>query len=117
MAVIDLEHSHVAPLAQIEQREMPPDVGDHERVQTHPGVLHSLEELRALVDLPAGKHHVRERMLRPRLLAAQAECGERRPLRLIQQVTLFVGKRRHAMHVGVVRVALQHLQRDTQHLG
>ncbi len=47
----------------------------------------------------AGQHDMRQRVLRPRLLAAQVEGRARREFGLLQQVTLFVGEGGHAVHV------------------
>src|SRR5260370_41812902 len=63
LAIVELQHLMVAPLAEIEQRQVPPDVRVHERVQIGPGIRHLLEKLRSLVDLPAGQINVRQRML------------------------------------------------------
>ena len=43
---------------------------EHEGVETRPGAGHPLEETRPFVHPPAGEHDVRERVLRPRLLAS-----------------------------------------------
>src|SRR5258706_13604501 len=84
VTIIELQHLPVAPLAEIEQSQVPPDVREHERVQIRPGIRHLLEKPRSLVDSPARQQHVRQRMLRPRLFAPHLESRSRLRLRLVQ---------------------------------
>src|ERR1700680_2611384 len=66
LTIVEFQHFLVAPLAEIEQSQVPPDMREHERVETGPGIRHLLEKLRPLVDPAARQEHVRPRMLRPR---------------------------------------------------
>ena len=74
------------------------------------------EETIALVDAAAGQHHVRERMLRPRLLAPALERRECRALGVIQQMTLLVSEGRHAVRIRHIAVLPEHLEHGAQHL-
>src|SRR5258706_15199027 len=84
VTVVELQHLPVAPLAEIEQSPVPPNVGEHERVQIGPRIRHLLEKLRSLVDSPARQEYVRQRVLRPGLLAPHSEGQSRLRLRLVQ---------------------------------
>ena len=77
VTVIELQHFLIASLAQIVERQMPPKVGAHERVQVRPSIRRVLQETRSLVDLAARQVHVRQRMLRPWFLAQHGERGAR----------------------------------------
>jgi hypothetical protein len=84
VTIIELEDFSAAPLAEVEQRQMPPNVREHERVQTGPGFRRFLQKPRSLVDLSARQEYMRQRMLRPRLLAPHLECCSCRRFRLVQ---------------------------------
>ena len=115
MPVVEFQNFLNAPLAQIEQRQVPPNVRDHERVQIGPSIRRLFEEAGSLIDPAARQEHMRERVLCPRLLAPHLERGPSLSFRFVQQVALFVGKRGHAVHVGDIRVRRCHLQCHTQH--
>ena len=116
MTIIQIQHLAIAALTEIEQRQVPPVVRYHERVQIGPGIRHFLHELRTLVDATAGQQHVRERMLRPRLLAPQGERRTRLGFRLVEQLALFISEGRHAVHIRHFRVCRYDFQRNPQHL-
>ena len=86
--IIEFERLRFSPLSQVEKRQVPPNMRDHEGVQINPGILCLLQKSRAVVDLTAGQQHVSERVLRPGLLAAHRERGARRRLRLIERGTV-----------------------------
>ncbi|MCY1532757.1 hypothetical protein D9M68_680460 [compost metagenome] len=96
---------------------MPPVVRDHEGVEPGPGVAHAAHERQPLGQPAFGEHHVRQRMVRPRLLAAQADRTARAGLGLAQQVALLVAEGRHAVHVGHLGRGRQRREREPQHAG
>ena len=90
-------------------------MSDHEGVEPDPSIGHVLENFRALIDQPPGEHHVGQGVLRPRLLAPHLKRAARRLLRLIEQMTLLIGKGGHPVHVGDIGIAFHHFQGDAKH--
>ena len=96
---------------------MPPVVGVHERVEIDPGLLRLRKELHALGDPPTPEHHMRQRMLRPRLFGLQLQRQPRLALRRLEVMQLLVGKGQHAVEMRVVDVLRLGKPRNAQHAG
>ncbi len=114
---MDLQRPALPALAQIEQGQVPPKMGDHERVQIAPAVMHILQKAGALVDAPLGQHHMGQGVLGPGLLALQPQRLAGGGLGLVQQMALLKGEGGHAVGVGDLPIGLQHGQGRAQHLG
>ncbi len=112
-----VQPERVRPVAQldVEERLVPPVVRLHERVQPDPGVADLGHERPAFLEAPLGQHHVRQRVVRPRLLAPHRDAAPRRGFRRPEQVALLVPEGRHAVQPRQVARGRGDLQRQAQH--
>ena len=115
--VVQGQHFVIALLLDQEQRQVPPVVRDHEGVKARPGATDLAHEINALLHTALGQHDVGERVMRPRLLAAQGDGVARRCLCPFEEMALLPGKGRHAVQVRHVGRRRQRGQRHAQHAG
>ncbi len=116
-AVVVIEGQRVvgAALLQIEQRLMPPQMGQHEGIEIRPVMLHSVEKSDALIDAPFSQHHMGDGVLGPGLALAQGQGVSRRNLRFAQTMILLMGEGQHAMQIGHVRAGAHSRLGDALH--
>ncbi len=77
MVVIGIEHRGFIAERDMKQRLVPPIVGVHERVEIDPGLLRLAEKRDAFPHPACPQHHMRQRMLRPRLLGLELSALRR----------------------------------------
>lgn len=70
MPVVDRQHPVFIAPGQMEQGQMPPVVGVHERIQALPVAADAFQEVDAFLDPALGQHHVGQRVLGPGLTSA-----------------------------------------------
>jgi hypothetical protein len=117
LAVVEVQHGGGVVQFQLEQRQVPPVVRDHERVQVRPLTAHRVHEVAPLGDAPLRDHHVRQRVLGPGLLGLDRQRAARRRFSLLQQVALLPGEGRHAVQIGHLGGRVQRRLHDAQHAG
>ena len=114
-----VQRQYLLSLAQLqrEQSQVPPVVGQHERVQPGPGGACRLHEVKPLLQAALGQQHMGQRMVGPGLPVQHGDGSPRRRLGRLQQVALLPGKGCHAVHVRHICAGAQPVQGQTQHAG
>ncbi len=117
MTVIGAHRRRHVALADLEQRHVPPVMGQHEGIEVFPGLRHLRQKCAAFGNAPLGQVDMGQGVMGPGFLALQGHGAQGGVFGVPQQVALLQPEGEHAVEMGAVLVGVLDHARGGQHAG